>query len=477
MKSNICGILLLTMMPTIVFGDIGMDRRKYVDWNTAPYNNYVRICIESGCGTGQFISAAHILTTKSLARCCGVSGRAPCFIYTSDGGAYPATLVQAGGGTSKCEPDAIKGESDWAVLALQYRDNMLTRLNSKQFGFKPGTSANNGLWRGGFGDLRVLTDQDVKDIKTAYTEWIKYTYPDGLKSDEGTQHGANMEPEGYDIYEKKGAKFATFLSKFKELTGKDFISDYLGDNERFKVIENCSLKQNTGNVFMHDCATWDGDNGAAILDNNNRVVALSTDPKNSIGGIGDGNVAISVNDVFNSVKEMLGVPLKAERRPDPRDVNDTIYYHANGDISMRTGGYMAWRNNNIGNINYGLKDSRVIGHGGRKARNSLRGRFAVFASEQEGKEALRTMLRGPVYGKMTILDAMNKYAPKSDGNNPGKYAESIATAIGKKNKEATIKLGSLSDNEMEEVIKVIRRKEGWKEGSIIDCNANPARCK
>ena len=171
---------------------------------------------------------------------------------------------------------------------------------------------------------------------------------------------------------------------------------------------------------------------------------------------------------------MLGVPLKAERRPDPRDVNDTIYYHANGDIKMRTGGWVAWRNNNIGNINYGLKDSRVIGHGGPKARNSLRGRFAVFASEQEGKEALRTMLRGPAYANKSILDAMKKYAPASDRNNPWNYANSIKDEI---DKPITTKLGSLSDNEMEEVIKVIRRIEGWKEGSIIDCNANPARCK
>ena len=61
-----------------------------------------------------------------------------------------------------------------------------------------------------------------------------------------------------------------------------------------------------------------------------------------------------------------------------------------------------------GNINYELKDSRVIGHGGPKKKNSLRGRFAVFASEQEGKEALRTMLRGPGYGSLTILQAMNR---------------------------------------------------------------------
>ena len=54
------------------------------------------------------------------------------------------------------------------------------------------------------------------------------------------------------------------------------------------------------------------------------------------------------------------------------------------------------------------------------------------------------------------------------------YANSIARKI---KKTTTTTLGSLSDTEMEEVIKVIRQIEGWKVGSIIDCNANPASCK
>ena len=107
-------------------------------------------------------------------------------------------------------------------------------------------------------------------------------------------------------------------------------------------------------------------------------------------------------------------------------------------------------------------------------KNSLRGRFAVFASEQEGREALRTMLRGPRYGSLTILQAMNKYAPASDGNNPGQYARTIANAI---KKPLTTRLSSLSDAELDVVINQIRKKEGWKAGQIIDCNANPSKCK
>ena len=84
------------------------------------------------------------------------------------------------------------------------------------------------------------------------------------------------------------------------------------------------------------------------------------------------------------------------------------------------------------------------------------------------------MLRGPAYANKTILDAMKKYAPVSDRNDPWKYANSIARAI---KKPTTTKLGSLTDTEMDEVIKVIRRIEGWIVGRIIDCNANPARCK
>ena len=475
MKPNFCGFLLLTIVPSLAFADVGTDKRRYAEWNSAPYNNYVRVCSDAGCGTGQFISAAHILTSKGSAGCCGVSGKPECVVYTSDGGKYLAKLVQAGGGLSKCDGAAIEGKTHWGVLELQSRDDILTRLKSKNFGFKSGTSTANGLWRGGFGDLKVLTDQDVKDIKNAYAEWLKLVYPyNTSKRDAVAERGANMELEGYDIYENNGAQFATFLNKFKELTGKDFIADYLGDSEHFKVIDNCSLKQGAGGVLMHDCAAWSGDGGSAILNNKNEIVALTTFSMNSIDGAGIGNLAISTNDIFSTVKEILGMPIVAERRPDTRNVNDTIYYHANGDTYMRTGGTAAWRNNNIGNINYELKDSRVIGHGGPKKKNSLRGRFAVFASEQEGREALRTMLRGPRYGSLTILQAMNKYAPASDGNNPGQYARTIANAI---KKPLTTRLSSLSDTELDVVINQIRKKEGWKAGQIIDCNANPTKCK
>jgi len=62
--------------------------------------------------------------------------------------------------------------------------------------------------------------------------------------------------------------------------------------------------------------------------------------------------------------------------------------------------------------------------------------FAVFDTPQEGWEALQKQLDRYKQGKtpgtsgdMTLLEAMQKYAPKEDANNPDSYANSIADMI------------------------------------------------
>lgn len=482
MKVNICGYLLLSLLPTVVSADIGsIDRRKNVNWNMSPYNKFVRICNDAGCATGQFISAAHILTSKGTAACCGVSGKPECVVYTSEANNYTAKLVQAGGGTKKCD-NTQDLKNNWAVLELNIPKTEIqeraknTYINGKEkYLFKSGTLKQTGLWRGGFGILKVLSDQDIRDIKAAYAEWLKVVYP--IKfwvRDNVAEESVNLELYNYDINKDK-KHFTTFLTKFKELTGKDFIADYLSDGEQFKIIENCSLSQYSSQFagLVHNCSTWAGDGGSAILDKDNRIVALATHTLHKIGGNGNENLAIPTNDIFSDVKKMLETPVSAERLPHER----TIYYPVNGDAFVHSCGHAAWRNNNMGNLVWRSSDPRAIGSGGpqrKGTKNSRLGKFAAYATAEDGKAALKALLTGPNYINKTIKAAMYKYAPPQDGNNPEKYAKLIAEAL---NRPVDTLISSLTDAQLNIMINTIDTAEGKKKGRIIKCEEQPERCE
>lgn len=479
MKLSIYGFFLLTLVSTVASADVGLDQRRYAAWDVAPYNNYVRILNEKSFGTGQFISAAHILTTKNVAGCCGVSGREQCFVSTSDGNDYQAKVVQAGGGLSKCD-NTQDPAKNWVVLKILDNNVIKTRINEKKFGFKSGAITKSNLWRGGFGALKVLTNTDIQNIKKAYAEWLKLVYPRNIwERDKVAKQGANFELHDYDIYKNKD-HFATFLKKFKELTGKDFIKDYMNDHKNLKVIENCSFNTRfSDGEYAHNCAVWTGDGGSAILNNKNEIVGLTTYGTNIIGGSGYANSAIPTKGVFSNIQNLLRMPVIAERRPGEN--NDTIYISADGYVIMKQGGTVAWRNNNPGNI---TNDNLEIGRSGPKM-NSGKAKFAVFASEQDGEMALFKLLRGPNYRDRSIESTMNRYAPKEDNNDPVSYANTIVGAIKKvlptdKNGKPVGKetlLRNLTDDQIKKMMNAIKQKEGWKEGNKVDCVQYPQSCK
>ena len=108
---------------------------------------------------------------------------------------------------------------------------------------------------------------------------------------------------------------------------------------------------------------------------------------------------------------------------------------------MRTGGPPSWSGCNPGNIEAG---SFTDSHGGYPGKFIYR--FAVFPDDQAGKAAIISLLKTPKYATQSIAGAMQTYAPHGDGsNNPGVYAEQIASAIGK---PVETVVGTLNDDEL-----------------------------
>lgn len=130
-----------------------------------------------------------------------------------------------------------------------------------------------------------------------------------------------------------------------------------------------------------------------------------------------------------------------------------IYAYNDGTkIKRGTDGTRAWRNNNPGNLRYYqfAKEHGTIGEAGG---------FAVFPDEQTGMAALVALLQTSTYAKLTILQAINRYADKSV---VARYVRQLTKLTGL---SANTKLGTLNRQQIEQIAKSIRKIEGWIEGA------------
>lgn len=128
-----------------------------------------------------------------------------------------------------------------------------------------------------------------------------------------------------------------------------------------------------------------------------------------------------------------------------------------GQQVTRKGGTVAWRNNNPGNLRESEFTKRM-GSIGKDSNN-----YAIFPNADAGDQARYVLLFSPElsYYDLTIEQAVNKYAPSSDGNDTEWY-------IGQIDKLASIKrstkLSSLTDQQRAQLLQAMKKIEGTKVG-------------
>lgn len=120
----------------------------------------------------------------------------------------------------------------------------------------------------------------------------------------------------------------------------------------------------------------------------------------------------------------------------------------NGGVEKRSG-IRSSRNNNPGNIEYGrfAKKHGAVGSDGR---------FAVFETPEQGRNAMEALVFGPNYADRTIQSAINRYAPPFE-NNSKVYASTIAKDAGV---STSTKIKDLTDEQKGRLIDSMIRVEG-----------------
>lgn len=130
------------------------------------------------------------------------------------------------------------------------------------------------------------------------------------------------------------------------------------------------------------------------------------------------------------------------------------YYYADGTYLTKEGGTVAWRNNNEGNLRPGsLSASRI----GVDKKN-----FAIFATPDDGKAAKKYLLfQSSNYKNLTLKEAIARYAPASDNNNPTNYANFIM----KHGKVENKVMSKYTPDEQNRIMAAMKVQEGYKQGT------------
>ena len=154
--------------------------------------------------------------------------------------------------------------------------------------------------------------------------------------------------------------------------------------------------------------------------------------------------------------------------PDERSMLQKILPKALGgrDAPAAGDGSRSWRNNNPGNLKDG-PFARAHGAVGVDDKG-----FARFPSYDAGRKAQESLLfDDPRYKGLSIKDAIAKYAPAGDGNNPAGYAAQVAQAAGV---GADTPLSSLTPEQRGRFLDAQQRKEGWIPGFKATASDAPA---
>jgi LysM repeat protein len=146
----------------------------------------------------------------------------------------------------------------------------------------------------------------------------------------------------------------------------------------------------------------------------------------------------------------------------------TVDFAANdGSHLLRSGGTIAWRFNNPGNLRTAKKGVPILGAIG-VGKTKSNGEFLIFASYEEGRAQKKALLRRKfnertVYTMLAGIPDKNGvlhdgYAPANDKNDPQAYAEVITKPLGV---PTTTKLCDLSDAQLETMLDAMEKHEGF----------------
>ena len=92
------------------------------------------------------------------------------------------------------------------------------------------------------------------------------------------------------------------------------------------------------------------------------------------------------------------------------------------------------------------------------------GVYAIFPDANTGRQALHDLLKTRQYQNLSIQDAMKRFAPASDNNDPAAYANALSKAV---NVPVETKVSDLNDDQLSKLMDQIARVEGYNKSGVV----------
>lgn len=131
------------------------------------------------------------------------------------------------------------------------------------------------------------------------------------------------------------------------------------------------------------------------------------------------------------------------------------YTNPDGTTTTLSGGSLAWRNNNPGNLVYNANTAALGAIGQNNG-------FAVFPDVSTGSAALAGILNTQTYQSLSVNAAIARYAPAFE-NNTSSYQAFVTNTLGV---SGTTTLSSLSPTQMQSLQSAIQTQEGYTAGTV-----------
>ena len=136
--------------------------------------------------------------------------------------------------------------------------------------------------------------------------------------------------------------------------------------------------------------------------------------------------------------------------------SNVSYTSPDGTTTALSGGSLAWRNNNPGNLVY---NANTVALGAIGQNNG----FAVFPDVSTGSAALAGILNTSTYQSLSVDAAIARYAPAFE-NNTSAYQSFVTGTLGV---SGTTTLNSLSQTQMSSLQSAIQKQEGYTAGTVM----------
>ena len=252
-------------------GNIGLkDDRQYDNLSNPLYSSVARFDANGKprCTAG-FVSENIIITNHHCADLCA---RNKCSIYFWDGKQYQTSDVNI---IAMPKEYSTKDGTDWALFKSD-----VPNKNFKTVAF---TTTGGAVLRGGYGTLRVISDDEIPIIKKAFGE---------------ARRTAKCAPSEDKI---------TCVNKVaNEILQKQHnIPSLFNDNEKFKT-QRCDIHTISEGLVRTTCDSSGGDSGAPLL-RGNQLVALNNSGNQSVFGESEkyGAYALNTINFYQAVQDAV----------------------------------------------------------------------------------------------------------------------------------------------------------------------------